>query len=117
MLCDDTGVQMSGYISTSLDWRQALAFATKGQSPDKVSVLQEILWLKSSRHVRLDGPEWSAYWDECEVLLFDGQKFRVENVERDVQVPDPYVPGLTHTVVKITLRYDAEVSKNKGVGK
>ena len=55
---------MSGFVSTSLDKAQAIEFAVKDKKPEKLSILQEIIWKRVGGHLRLDSKEWTAYRKE-----------------------------------------------------
>lgn len=81
-------VKMSGYVSTSLDKKQALIFALKSDKPGKKPILQEIFWKSNYYFLRLNASDYSAYPQENEVLLRDGQYFAVLQVIPNYQVTD-----------------------------
>ena len=74
---------MQGNVSTSLDKDQAIGYATRNLQQGKISVLQEILWKKNATYMRLDNDELTTYPSEKEVLLNDGESFRVLEVNKN----------------------------------
>ena len=93
-------IQISGMVSTSKDPHKALEYAFRNVG-DRTPIVQVIKW-RSRHHVRLGGPEWSAYPDEDEVLLMDGQKFILESLERRPME----LRGKSREGVYMELRYD-----------
>ena len=97
---------MSGFVSTSLEEAEAVEFAVKNLKPGKTPILQEIIWKCYMYHLRLNNSEWTAYKKEKEVLLFDGQAFRVIDIIPNCQVRDK--KNKVHTVTKMVLRFDID---------
>lgn len=82
---------MLGSISTSLNKFAALSFVPKNPKQGKTPVFQEILWKnKWGNYLRLNDSTWTAYKSEKEVLLRDGQEFRVLKVIPNYQIQDQY---------------------------
>ena len=74
-------MNLQGFTSTSLSKDSALNFATNGVDPSstlqKVAILLEIKISGSKQYFYLNSKEYSSYPNEQEVLLQEGIKYKV----------------------------------------
>lgn len=74
---------LTGYISSSLDRLAAMRFAIEDVQGDQIPVLFEISF-DGDKGLFQMSEGYSAYPDECEVLIQDGLQYRVVSNSREV---------------------------------
>ena len=85
---------ITGFISTSLDRKQAEGFAWSNPDTGHEATLFEIMWKHNCLYYVMD---MSAYPDEQEILLYDGCSFEVISVDK---IKDQNGQPLNHIVLK-----------------
>lgn len=73
-------IRLRGYTSTSTSIEVALNFATQSIKPDQVPVIFEITF-QSQQGLFFMTKEYTAFEDECEVLVQDGLEYAVTDCE------------------------------------
>jgi len=97
-------VCLQGYTSCSRDPKVGLKFALQNQKPDQTPVLFVVAINVNSGHFSMSNEAYTAYPEEGEVLLTEGNKvtilgidqnFKIENTDQDMELCN----GKTVTVV------------------
>ena len=82
-------MNLKGFTSTSYDKECAIGFALfDSDDTEHKPVLWRINWKGNSHHFRLNDEEYSAYPDEQEVLLYDGEPMKITFVDFNYTIPD-----------------------------